>query len=108
MKKFSLVIVFAVFALVSTTTFAQEGMEVAAQDATEAVQEVVQEKVEVQISELPEAVTKTLATEFVDYTAEKAFQTTENEKVVYYVGLTKENEALTVVIDAEGNIVDKK
>ncbi len=100
MRKFSLVIVFAVFALVSTTSFAQE-----AEAAVEVAQEVLQEKVEVNVSELPEAVTKTLTEEFADYTADKAFQATENEKTVYYIDLIKENEALTVVIDADGNVV---
>jgi len=112
MRKLSLVFAFA---LVSTTIFAQEGMDTAAADAQAAVQEVavqevvaVQEKEEVAVSELPEAVTKTLTEEFADYSADKAFKATENEKEVYYINLLKENEALTVVIDADGNVVAKQ
>jgi len=104
MRKLSLVFAFVVFALVSTTTFAQEGMEAATQDVAEAVQE----KTEVKVSELPEAVTKTLTEEFSDFTADKAYKATENEKEVYYINLVKEDEALTVIIDADGNVVAKK
>ena len=103
MRKLSLVFAVVVFALVSSTAFAQEGMETAAQDQAAAVQE----KTEVKVSELPEAVTKTLTESFSDYTADKAFKATENEKEVYYINLVKENEALTVVIDADGNVVGK-
>ncbi len=100
MKKLGLLLAFAVLSLVSTTTFAQE--------VKEEVQEVVQEKVEVQISELPEAVTKTLGEQFAEYAAEKAYKSILDEKEVYYVKLAKGEEYIKVLIDAEGNVIEKE
>jgi len=103
MRKLSILLVFAVLSLVSTTTFAQ--------DAKEEVQAAVaqeQEKVEVQISELPEAVTKTLGEQFAEYTAEKAYKTVKGDKEVYYVKLVKGEEYKKVLIDAEGNLMEKE
>ncbi len=96
MRKLGLLLAFAVLSLVSTTTFAEE------------VQEVVQEKVEVQISELPEAVTKTLGEQFAEYAAEKAYKSILDEKEVYYVKLAKGEEYIKVLIDAEGNVIEKE
>ncbi len=100
MRKLSILLAFAVMSLMSTTAFAQ--------DVKEEVQQVEQEKVEVQISELPEAVTKTLGEQFAEYTAEKAYKTMQEEKEVYYVKLVKGEEYVKILIDAEGNIIDSK
>ncbi len=100
MRKLSILLAFAVLSLVSTTTFAQEVKEEA--------QEVVQDKVEIQISELPEAVTKTLGEQFAEYTAEKAYKSILDEKEVYYVKLVKDGEYNVVLIDAEGNVIQKE
>ncbi len=100
MKKLSLVFVFAIVALFSTTTFAQE--------VSEDVQETIQQKVEIEVSELPEVVLKTLAEDFSDYTADKAYKATENQKEIFYVLLVKAGEILTVIIDADGSILGRE
>jgi len=100
MRKLSILLAFAVLSLVSTTTFAQE--------AKEEVKEVVQDKVEIQISELPEAVTKTLGEQYAEYNAEKAYKSVLDEKEVYYVKLVKDGEYNVVLIDAEGNVIQKE
>ncbi len=100
MRKLSILLAFAVLSLVSTTTFAQE--------TKEEVKEIVQDKVEIQISELPEAVTKTLGEQFAEFTAEKAYKSVLDEKEVYYVKLVKDGEYNVVLIDAEGNVVQKE
>ena len=104
MRKLSSLLVFAMFALVSTATFAQEEVK----KETETVVKAVQDKVEVQLSELPEAVTKTLAESFADYTAEKAYKTTKEGKEVYIVKLSKEGEKIKVFVDTEGAVIEKK
>ncbi len=100
MRKLSILLAFAVLSLVSTTTFAQE--------TKEKVQAIEQEKVEVQISELPEAVTKALGEQFTGFTAEKAYKTVQDEKEVYYVKLVKGEQHVKALIDAEGNVIDIK
>lgn len=100
MRKLSILLAFAVLSLISTTTFAQE--------ATEEVQEVTQDKVEVQVSELPEAVTKALGENFAEYTATKAYKSVLDEKEVYTITLVKDEESVDVLIDAEGNVIQKE
>jgi ElaB/YqjD/DUF883 family membrane-anchored ribosome-binding protein len=102
MRKLSYLIVFAALSLISTTTFAQEEGEEVKAEAKEMLQ---QEKVEVKLSELPEAVTKTLSEQFEEYTAEKAYKGVEDEKVVYYIHLIKEGENIVAAIDADGNVI---
>jgi hypothetical protein len=100
MRKLSILLAFAVLSLVSTTAFAQE--------VKEEVQEVAQDKVEVQISELPEAVTKTLGENYAEYTATKAYKSVLDEKEVYTITLVKEQESVEVLIDADGNVIQKE
>jgi len=99
MRKLSFLLAFAVLSLVSTTSFAQ--------DMKEEVKEVVQDKVEVQISELPAAVTKTLGEQFAEYSAEKAFKSVQDGKDVYYVKLVKDEAHEIVLIDAEGIVLEQ-
>lgn len=102
MRKLSILLALLVVSFASTTTFGQETKEL--------VQKVKQEKekVAVQISELPEAVTKTLGEQFAEYTADKAYKTVKNNKEVYYVKLVKGEEYKKVLIDAEGNLIKKE
>ena len=95
MKKLKFLLVVLVMSLMSTISFAQ----------VEEVKTEVQEKAEVKVSDLPEAVTKTLADAFAGYEATKAFSSTLNGKVVYYISLTAEEKSTEVIVDAEGNVV---
>ncbi|HHC80947.1 MAG TPA: hypothetical protein ENK46_13770 [Flavobacteriia bacterium] len=104
MRKLIYVFVFAAIGLVSTTTFAQEDKE----NSKAAIQEKVQDKVEVTINELPEAVTKTLGEQYAAYTAEKAYKATKDKKEVYYVKLVKGEDYIKVLIDADGKVIEKK
>lgn len=104
MRKLSSLLAIALFALISTTTFAQEEKEVKDQDQAKIM---LQDKTEVQISELPEAVTKTLNETYADYTAKKAYKATKDDHEVYYVKLQKEGAYKKVLIDAEGNVIEE-
>jgi len=116
MRKLSYVIVIAALSLISTTAFAQEVeetveatevAEVTEATEVEAVAEAVpQEKVEIQLSELPEAVTATLAADFAGYTADKAFKTATDGAETFTVQLSKEGEAIEVNFDAEGKVIE--
>ncbi len=96
MKKLSYLIAFAVLSLISTTTFAQE------EEATEIVQ---QEKVEIQLGDLPEAVTTAIAADFEGYTADKAFKSSQEGQDIYTIQLSKDGEAIEVNYTAEGKVV---
>ena len=102
MKKLIYLFAFGVLSLTSTTAFAQEVKEV-----KEKVQKTIQDKVEVQIGDLPEAVTKTLGEKFAEYTAEKAYKITYNKKEIYYIDLIKEEKSIKTVIDSKGNIIEE-
>ncbi|MCF6351273.1 MAG: hypothetical protein L3J23_09660 [Flavobacteriaceae bacterium] len=105
MKKLFVLSVFVLFALISTTTFAQE--EVVAENVTEVQDEIaeVQDKTEVKVSELPDAVAKTLKENYADFTAEKASKVLKQVKAFYLVTLTKGEENLVVLLDSAGKEV---
>lgn len=105
MKKLSYLIVITALSLISTTTFAQEVKEKMKMEVKETLQS---EKVEVNLSELPEAVTDVLGDEFAGYTAKKAYKTKKENKEVYFIKLEKEGKYLKVLIDSKGNVVEKK
>ena len=102
MKKLSILVAFAVMSLVSTATFAQEVEET----VVEAVAQQ-DDKVEIQVSELPEAVTNAVATNFSEYTAAQAFKTIKDEKEVFIVVLAKDDAKEEVHFDAEGNVLEQ-
>ncbi len=110
MRKLSYVIVIAALSLISTTTFAQEVEEtVAATEVTEVkalAEAAQQEKVEIQLNELPEAVIATLSADFAGYTADKAFKTATDGAETYAVQLSKDGEAIEVNFDAEGKVIE--
>lgn len=105
MKKLSYLIVFVMLSLISTTTFAQEVKEKVKMESKEMLQK---EKVEVKLSELPEAVTDVLGDEFDGYTAKKAYKATKENKEVFYIKLEKEGKYIKVLIDTEGQVIEKK
>lgn len=103
MRKLSFLVAFAVMSLVSTATFAQEVEEAVVEAAAQQ-----QEKVEVQVSELPEAITAAIAADFADYSADKAYKTTKDEQEVYWVVLSKEDAKIKVLFDAAGKVIEQK
>lgn len=100
MRKLSFLFLFVAVGLVSTTTYAQE--------VTKEVVKKQQEKVEVQISELPEAITKTLKAEFADLKADKAYKFEKEGKTLFYVKLKNADKHIKVTLDAEGKVLEKK
>ena len=100
MRKLSFLFLVAALSLVSTTAFAQE--------VQKEVKEVVQEKVEIKLSELPEAVTKALGEQFADATAEKAYKETQDGQDIYHVKLEKEGAYTMVHFDAEGKVLGQE
>ena len=105
MKKLNYLIVFVMLSLISTTTFAQEVKEKVKMESKEILQK---EKVEVKLSELPEAVTDVLGDEFDGYRAKKAYKATKENKEVFYIKLEKEGKYIKVLIDTEGQVIEKK
>lgn len=104
MKKLNYLIVFVTLSFLSTTTFAQEVKEKVKMESKEMLQK---EKVEVKLSELPEAVTDVLEDEFDGYTAKKAYKATKENKEVFYIKLEKEGKYIKVLIDTEGQVIEK-
>ncbi len=104
MKKLFVLSVFVLFGLISTTTFAQ---------VEEDVKTEVQDKTEIKVSELPDAVAKALKDNFANFTAKKASKVlkqnvdTKKNEAFYYVTLTKGKEKLSVLIDPKGNVINK-
>ena len=104
MRKLSFLFLFAAMSLLTTTTFAQEINE----DVKNMAVEAVQEKVEIKLSELPEAVTKTLSEQFAEFTAEKAFKATVDGQDLFYVKLSKDDTYTMVTLDAEGEVLEQE
>ena len=102
MRKLRFLVLFAALGLFTMTTFAQEVKE----EAT--VETVAQEKVEIQLSELPEAVTKALGEQFADSTAEKAYKATQDGQDIYHVKLEKDGAYTLVHFDAEGKVLGQE
>ena len=101
MKKLSYVIVIAVLSLVGTTAYGQE-----IEETVEQVEQ--QEKVEIELSDLPEAVSKAIAADFAEYTADKAFKKLKDDAIVYFVTLAKGEEKIGLYYNAEGKLLEKK
>ena len=104
MRKLSFLFLVAALSLVSTTAFAQEVQK----EVKAVVKEVAQEKVEIKLSELPEAVTDVLGDEFAEFTAEKAYKAQKNNADVFYIKLKKDGKYTKVLIDATGKVLEKK
>jgi len=101
MKKLSYLIVFVTLSL-TNTVFAQDIVEA----STETIQ---QEKNEIQIGELPEAITNALTSEFSNYTTNKAFKSTLDGQEVYYVQLTNTDvTSIEVLFNNAGKIIEQK
>ncbi len=105
MKKLFVLSVFVLFGLFSATTFAQVEEEKALAE--------VQDATEVKLSELPEAITKSVKGNFSDYTLKKAAKVlkqnpaSKKNEAFYNVTLVKGKEVLNVLFDAKGNELKK-
>jgi len=78
-----------------------------AQDIVE--ETVQQEKNEIQVGELPEAITNTLTSEFSNFTAGKAFKSTLDGQEVYYIQLVKSDAtSIEVLFNNAGKIIEQK
>ena len=104
MKKLSFLFLVAAMSLVSTITFAQEMKE----EVKAVVEEIAQEKVEIKLSELPEAVTKALGEQFAEHTAEKAYKAQKDGADVYMVKLEKGGAYTIAHFDAEGKLLGQE
>lgn len=87
---------------ITSVAFSQEMVEV----STETIQS---ERNEIQVGELPEAITNALTSEFSNYTASKAFKSTLTGQEVYYVQLAKADAtSIEVLFDTAGKIIEQK
>ncbi len=102
MRKLSFVISFATIILVSSTsTFAQE-------EITKKIEVAQQELVEIPVNELPETVITQITSNFTEHTGAQAFKTLKNEKEIYLIYYTKEDNNITVLFDATGKVIEQK
>ncbi len=98
MKKLKFLLVLTAVLFVNAISFAQ------VEDA--AVTTEVQERVEVKVSDLPEAVTKALADQFAGYEVTQAFQTVQDGAEAFSVSLAKDEKSTVVVVDSQGNVLN--
>jgi len=100
MRKLSFLLVFTIISFIGTNVFSQ---------VEEVVEVIEQERVEILISDLPEAITNAISSDFADYTTEKVFIATQEEQDVYSVQLTKANDTgIEVLFDAAGKVIEQK
>ena len=102
MRKLSFLFLFAIASLFSTATFAQEVKE----EVKTVAQEVQQDMEEVKLSDLPDAVKKTLGESFAQYTPVKALKAKKEDKVIYYIKIQKDSDVVTVMIDEAGAVIE--
>ena len=96
MKKLSTLFAFILLSLIYTTTFAQE----------EQVAKVVQqERTEIHLDQLPEAIAKALATDYKGYSVRKVFTSSKDGQYIYSIQLFKASEAIEANYNAEGKQV---
>ncbi|CAN5374957.1 hypothetical protein BH23BAC1_BH23BAC1_12580 [soil metagenome] len=114
-------LIFSAFTFVMISAVAANA-QVAPQDRPETTQEQTTQdqdrpafdsgqemRTEVQMSELPEAISSKLQEdEYQDWTPTASYLVRdENEETVYHIDLQKEDEMKTVKFDSEGNKIDK-
>ncbi len=100
MKKVSLVLAVVALSLTSSFAIAQNSVEPTIETSL-----VAQDKVEIPLSELPAAVSEAISANYAEYEAVKAFKSSFNGKEIFEVEMTNEDSTITIVFDAEGNVV---
>jgi len=98
MKKFSFLVVFVVLTFVSSSAFSQTK-----EDQAAVLEQVVQDKTEIDLSDLPAAISEKLDEDYADYTAEKASKASIDGIDTYYITISNDDERIQVIFDAEGN-----
>jgi hypothetical protein len=103
MKKLFVLSLLAIFTLTSFTSIAQI--------EDEDVETVIQDETKIEVTNLPDAVTKTLKANFANFTVEKASKVLKQNagslknEAFYNVTLTNKEKSVTVLFDANGNEV---
>ena len=93
MKNLKIIFVAITISLISSVCFSQ-------------TQIIKEEKTEVQVSDLPETVTKTLTEIYPDYEIVKAYNTTLDSKKVYSISLLDQEKKTEVYVDTQGNLIE--
>ena len=103
MKNLNFILVVVAVFLVSTISIANtiDGVDLK-------IEKINQDRLEISISDLPEAVTNTLKTDFAEFTPEKAYKSTKDDTVFYYVQIKKDDIIIEILFDDEGNALEKK
>ena len=99
MRKLSFTVLVVAMSIMSISAFAQE-------ETTEVVEIVQEEAIEIQVNELPEAVTKAIANDLAGYKAEKAFKTLQNQEEVFWIVLLKDDTKIKVLFNSEGKVIE--
>lgn len=102
MKKVSLVLAIMALSVTGSYAIAQNSVE-----PTVETNLVMQDKVEIPLSELPAAISDALAANYADYEAVKAFKSSADGNDIYEVEMKNEDSTVTIAFDAEGNVVEK-
>ena len=102
MRKLSFLLVIVMVSLLSTTIVAQETTK----EVQVVANSVQQDMEEVKLSDLPDAVKKTLGETFAEYSAEKALKAKKDDAFIYYIKLQKDGQFTTVMINEEGKVIE--
>jgi len=82
--------------LICTYSFSQE------EQVTEVAQ---QEKNEIHLDQVPEAITKALAADYIGYSVGKVFTSSKNEQYIYTIQLSKNDDVIEVNYTTDGKVV---
>lgn len=97
----------AIALLFTFTTQAQVYTNSSSEEPYKEVVETNDDYEQIEISELPEAVTASITRDFVDATTKEAWVKTENDKSTYKIKLDINGEEKKLYADSEGNWIDK-
>mgnify|MGYP003114168330 CR=1 FL=1 len=106
MKKLGLTLAAIGFFL--TAGYAQEGEVITENEVETELLEEVNEFKQLEVADLPEALTSAILTEFPEAITTEAFVKIEDEEKIYKVMLNLEGQIKKVYLDAEGNWIKKE